>query len=97
MSCIGQDVPVLVEKPVTDNIDHALRLADRAENLQIPVLVGHHRTYSPLLDAANVFLKSPRFGQLVAVQGAALFYKPAKYFKEGAWRTKKGGGPSLSI
>jgi predicted dehydrogenase len=95
MSCVTKSVPVLVEKPVTDLIDDARKLVDRAESLRVPVLVGHHRTYSPLLDSANAFLSSPRFGRLVAVQGAALFYKPAKYFEEGPWRMKMGGGPIL--
>ena len=95
MSCISKGIPVLVEKPMTDNIDDARRLADQAEKLQVPVLVGHHRTYSPLLDAATRFLNSPRFGRLVALQGTALFHKPTKYFEEGAWRTKIGGGPIL--
>ena len=90
MRCIEKGLPVLVEKPVTDNLDHARTLADRSEELQVPVLVGHHRTYSPLLDAAKAFVSSARFGELVAVQGTALFYKPAKYFQEGAWRTKIG-------
>jgi len=85
----------LVEKPITDNIDDARKLADRSEDARVPVLVGHHRTYSPLLDAAVAFLNSARFGRLVAVQGSALFYKPVKYFKDGAWRTKVGGGPIL--
>jgi predicted dehydrogenase len=95
MNCISRNVPVLVEKPITDNIEDARRLANAAENCRVPVLVGHHRTYSPLLDSAGAFLNSPRFGRLVTVQGAALFYKPTKYFEEGPWRTKKGGGPIL--
>ena len=95
LGCISKGVPVLVEKPITDVIDDALRLAEQAEKLRVPVLVGHHRTYSPLLDAASTFLNSPRFGRLVAVQGSALFHKPARYFEEGAWRTRLGGGPIL--
>jgi len=94
-SCIAKGVPVLIEKPITDDIADARKLAELAQELEVPVLAGHHRMYSPLLDAADSFLNSPRFGRLVAVQGSALFYKPAGYFKEGAWRTKKGGGPAL--
>lgn len=95
LSCIRKGIPVLVEKPVTDEIDDARKLADLADAAKVPVLVGHHRTYSPLLDAASSFMNSPRFGRLVAVQGAALFYKPEQYFKDGEWRTRKGGGPIL--
>lgn len=95
MSCIEEGIPALVEKPLTDNVDTARILAERSATLKVPVLTGHHRTYSPLLGAASAFLNSERFGELVAVQGTALFYKPAHYFKEGVWRTKIGGGPVL--
>lgn len=95
LSCIEKTIPVLVEKPITDEIEDARKLADFADASKVPVLVGHHRTYSPLLDAASSFINSPRFGRLVAFQGAALFYKPEQYFKDGEWRTKKGGGPIL--
>lgn len=94
-SCIEKGIPVLVEKPITDEIDDARKLADIADAAKVPVLVGHHRTYSPLLDVASSFINSSRFGRLVAVQGAALFYKPERYFRDGEWRTKKGGGPIL--
>ncbi len=95
MTCISRRIPALVEKPVTDNVNTARQLAEQSEKAGVPVLVGHHRTYSPLTEAAASFLASPLFGRLVAVQGAALFYKPAKYFEEGIWRTKRGGGPIL--
>ncbi|MEJ0075842.1 MAG: Gfo/Idh/MocA family oxidoreductase [Alphaproteobacteria bacterium] len=94
-ACIRKGLPVFVEKPITDGLDSARRLVDLSERAEVPVLVGHHRTYSPLLDSARAFLASTRFGRPVALQGSALFYKPAQYFKEGAWRTKKGGGPIL--
>jgi predicted dehydrogenase len=94
-ACIQNGIAVLVEKPVTDSVDDARRLVELAERLKVPVLVGHHRTYSPLLEAIEQFLNSPLFGRPVALQGSALFYKPARYFEDGAWRTRKGGGPIL--
>jgi predicted dehydrogenase len=95
VACLQNRVPVLVEKPVTDSIPDARRLAELAESLNVPVLVGHHRTYSALLEPAEQFLNSPSFGRPVALHGSALFYKPARYFEEGAWRTRSGGGPIL--
>jgi predicted dehydrogenase len=84
-----------VEKPITADIDDARRLVELAEQTKVPVLVGHHRTYSPLLETVQHFLHSPLFGRPVAVQGSALFHKPTKYFEDGVWRTKIGGGPIL--
>lgn len=95
MSCLLRGIPVLVEKPITDNINSALDLVRQSEKLHVSVLVGHHRTYSPLLDVARSFLETESFGKMVCVQGSALFYKPSQYFKDGEWRTKLGGGPIL--
>ena len=93
--CIRRGLPVLVEKPLTDSLDDAAALVREAETRGVAALVGHHRTYSPLLSAADRFLHSDAFGRMVCMQGSALFYKPAHYFMDGAWRTKKGGGPIL--
>lgn len=95
MLCVERRLPVFVEKPVTDRLDTARQLADAVKASEVPVLVGHHRTHSGLISVARTFLQSPDFGRLVAVQGSALFYKPAHYFAEGPWRTQTGGGPIL--
>jgi predicted dehydrogenase len=95
LHCITHGLPVLVEKPLTDTLESASRLVDAAEKCNTPVLVGHHRTYSPLLEVAQSFLSSKSFGRPVALQGTALFYKPEDYYKAGEWRTRKGGGPIL--
>lgn len=93
--CIRNKIPVLVEKPLTDDIKHAAMLVDEAIKRDVPVLVGHHRAHSPLLETACEFLSSPAFGRMVCVQASALFYKPAHYFIDGPWRALKGGGPLL--
>lgn len=93
--CIEHGIPVFVEKPLTDRLSDAKLLVEYSVANSVPVLVGHHRTYSPLLSSAQAFLKSKKFGRMVAVQGSALFYKPSDYFSAGPWRTKHGGGPIL--
>jgi len=95
MACINRRIPVLIEKPISDRLETAKILAVEAERLRVPVLVGHHRTYSPLLDSANAYMRTCDFGDLVCFQGSALFYKPVHYFQDGPWRTRVGGGPLL--
>jgi len=95
MTCVERRIPTLVEKPITDDINDARRLTEAGEAAGVPLLVGHHRTYSPLLEAADSFLRTEAFGRMVALSGAALFYKPAQYFLDGPWRTRIGGGPIL--
>lgn len=93
--CLSNGIPALVEKPLTDELRDAEQLVEAVQRSGVPLLVGHHRTYSPLITTALKFLKSDRFGRMVALQGAALFYKPEQYFLDGPWRSKPGGGPIL--
>lgn len=93
--CMDNGIPALVEKPITDSLSTAAALASAAADRSAALLVGHHRTYSPLLEVARAFTTSEKFGDPVCVQGAALFYKPADYFASGPWRTRLGGGPIL--
>lgn len=95
LRCIEVGLPTLVEKPLTDDIATAKAVVDAARGRGVSVLVGHHRAHSPLLQAARDFICSPKFGQLVTVQGSALFYKPPNYFEAGPWRSQLGGGPGL--
>lgn len=96
LACIAAGVPVLVEKPVADSVPAARELVEAGETAGVPVLTGHHRTYSPLMAAARAEIVSGRLGRIVAVTGTALFAKPADYFEVGAgWRRQPGGGPIL--
>ncbi|OUL99065.1 Gfo/Idh/MocA family protein [Variovorax sp. JS1663] len=94
LACIEAGVPVLLEKPVADTMEEAIRLADAVEAAGVPVLVGHHRRHSAILEAARETIASGRLGRLVAVTASATFHKPDEYF-DAAWRRQKGGGPIL--
>ncbi len=93
--CLEMGIPALVEKPITDCLSDAAKLVELVEKKGTHLLIGHHRTYSPLVDVVLGFLQSERFGRMVAINGSALFLKPDHYFEDGAWRKVKGGGPIL--
>ena len=93
--CIKNDIPVFVEKPLAANIFDARTLMLESEKRNSKILVGHHRTYSALINGAKTFLDTPQFGKMVGVMGSAQFYKPDHYFRDAPWRTRKGGGPLL--
>ena len=93
--CIEAGIPVLVEKPFTDNVSEGEALADLAAQLNAKVLVGHHRAHSPLLATARNVIEQGRLGRLVSIMGSAQFYKPVEYFEAGPWRKLPGGGPIL--
>lgn len=93
--CIAHGVPALIEKPVAHTLEEGQRLLEQAARAGVPLLVGHHRTHSPLLRRAREIVHSGVLGPLVAVMGSALFYKPDGYFDEAPWRREAGGGPVL--
>jgi len=95
IECIEANVAVLVEKPVAHSVEEGLRLCKVAERSRVPVLVGHHRAHSPILERARQVIREGLLGDLVAVQGSALFYKPDDYFDTAPWRRELGGGPIL--
>jgi predicted dehydrogenase len=94
-TCAAAGVPMLIEKPITDDLSEAEALVDLIERSGVKAMVGHHRAHSPLVSAARRVVESGRLGRLVAFQGSAVFRKPDDYFAAAPWRTRDGGGPIL--
>ena len=89
---VAARVPVLVEKPIADDVAAGRRLVEAAEQADVPLLVGHHRRYNPMVRKAKEIVDSGRLGRLIAVHGHFWLTKPDDYF-DVAWRRAKGGGP----
>ncbi|NDY93047.1 Gfo/Idh/MocA family protein [Ideonella livida] len=94
LALLRRGVPVLIEKPVAHDLAAGQTLVEKARQSGVPVLVGHHRRHSALLQAAKASVVAGELGRLVAVNTTVLFHKPRAYF-EAAWRTQSGGGPIL--
>jgi predicted dehydrogenase len=93
MTLVKHGVPMLMEKPVCDSVAEALQLADASEKADVPVLVGHHRRHSPLIQRAKEIIDSGRLGKITAVNGLCWFLKPKDYFQgQFSWRREPGGG-----
>jgi predicted dehydrogenase len=95
ITCLRTRVPVLVEKPIAHTYEAGRRLVETADECKVSLMVGHHRAHSPIMKAAQEIIRDGRLGQIVAVMGTALFYKPEEYFEAGPWRKELGGGPIL--
>lgn len=96
LAAVRAGVPMLLEKPVADDAERALALTVAAEQAHVPILVGHHRRHSALIQRAKEVIASGRLGRLIAVNGLSWFRKPSGYFDgTNAWRRNAGGGVVL--
>jgi predicted dehydrogenase len=95
IECIKSKLPVLVEKPIADQVSQARELVQLSHASGVPVLVGHHRAHSSIMREAVSQVQSGALGRLVCFQGSATFYKNKEYFEQGPWRKQAGGGPLL--
>jgi len=94
LAAVERGIPVLVEKPIAETVAGAHALCDAARRAGVPILVGHHRRYNPVIEKARELVQSGALGKLVAVNAMFLIRKPDAYFDIG-WRRQPGGGPIL--
>lgn len=93
LAAIGHGCPVLIEKPIATNVEDAARVVSASAARGVPVLVGHHRRYNPLIEAAHDVIGAGEIGDVRAVNATCWFYKPDAYFDEAPWRKDAGAGP----
>ena len=92
-ACIESRCPVLIEKPLATDAGSARKLVEAAEHAQVPLLVGHHRRFNPLIRKARELIVEGRIGEIRAVHATCWFYKPDRYFDVSPWRKLRGAGP----
>jgi predicted dehydrogenase len=94
LACVARGLPIIIEKPIADDVTSALELVEAAEKARVPTMVGHHRRHNPIMRKAAEIIASGGIGRVVAVNGLWLSHKPRDYFNVG-WRREPGGGPVL--
>src|SRR5262245_23167888 len=62
---VAARVPVLVEKPIADDVAVGAQLVDAAERAGVPLLVGHHRRYNPMVQKVKEVVDSGRLGRII--------------------------------
>ncbi|WP_164659119.1 Gfo/Idh/MocA family protein [Tropicibacter sp. Alg240-R139] len=92
-ACLAAGIPVLVEKPLADDLKAATIFVEQAEKADVALLVGHHRRHNPLIRKAYEYIQNGKIGAVRAVQATCWFYKPDVYFDVAPWRKQKGAGP----
>ncbi len=94
LSCIARKIPIIIEKPVADTVDEALKLIEAAESAGVATLTGHHRRHNPIMQKAAEIVREGGIGRVVAATSIWLSHKPKDYH-DLAWRREPGGGPIL--
>lgn len=95
LACVARGIPLLVEKPIADNVADALQLTEAAERAGVPLLVGHHRRHNPVIEAAREVVQDGRIGRVTAISAQWMLLKAQDYF-DAVHRRSPGAGPVLT-
>ena len=92
VSFLKQKIPVLLEKPISDNIKSAKKIIDNSKKNRTPLLIGYHRRHNKIVSKVKNIINSGKLGNIVSANVLCWLYKNKEYYNE-KWRTNKGGGP----
>ena len=92
LEAVSAKIPILLEKPIADHVEDAIKLVEAAENNHVSLLIGHHRRHNPLLQKAKEIITSGKLGNILAAHCMFWVMKPDDYFAT-PWRRAKGAGP----
>ncbi len=95
VACIDRGLPILVEKPIADTVAAGQTLVTAGNAKNVPIMVGHHRRFNPMVEKAHEIIQAGTLGRLIAVSAVWSVRKPDPYFAAAPWRTVQGGGPIL--
>ena len=89
---LKKKIPVLLEKPISDNIKSAKKIINSSEKNKTPLLIGYHRRHNLIVSKVKKIISSGKLGKIISVNILCWLYKHKNYYNE-KWRVQKGGGP----
>ena len=92
ISFLKSKIPVLLEKPISDNLLKAKKIIESSRKNKTHLLIGYHRRHNNIVTKVKKQIDSGQLGKIVAANIMCWLYKNKGWFKE-KWRVKKGGGP----
>ncbi len=92
VSFLKNKIPVLLEKPISDNIQSAKKIISSAKKNKTPLLIGYHRRHNLIVSKVKDIINKGKLGDVVSANVLCWLYKHKDYYKE-KWRVSKGGGP----
>ncbi len=92
ISFLNAKIPVLLEKPISSNIQKAKKIISSSRKNKTHLLIGYHRRHNSIATKVKNKITKGKLGKIVSVNVMCWLYKNKEWFKE-KWRVKKGGGP----
>ena len=94
LSSLNAGAHVLVEKPITPNMEEAQEIIKISQTVSREVLVGHHRRYYSTVQKTREMINEGVIGKLVGISGMWATRKADSYY-EPKWRQLRSSGPVL--
>jgi len=95
LQAVSAEIPLFIEKPLAATREESVQMLAAFSAAKVPVLVGHHRRYYPVIETARQMIADGAIGQLIGVNGQWTTRKHDSYF-EPDWRRKIEAGPVLT-
>tara|TARA_Y100000310_G_scaffold274049_1_gene289816 strand:- start:722 stop:1684 length:963 start_codon:yes stop_codon:yes gene_type:complete len=67
LDCIKHDVNVLVEKPISDNIEDGKRIIEAAEGKKLKLGVGHIERHNPAVKKLKEVIDEGKIGKIISI------------------------------
>lgn len=98
VAALKRDIPVLVEKPLADTLENAIRIKDAADASEAFCMVGFHNRFCAAADLFQEFESRGQFGEIQQVEANYLRRRGIPAL--GSWFTTKelsGGGALIDV
>lgn len=92
LACAERGIHMLVEKPIADKVNDAVKLTQAVKKANVSLLVGHHRRHNPIIEKAREIVKNGEIGKITALSAHMMVLKAPDYF-EATHRRSPGAGP----
>ena len=65
-------IPVLLEKPISDNIKSAKKIINSARSNKTSLLIGYHRRHNSIINKVKRIIQSKKLGKIVSANNFML-------------------------
>lgn len=102
LALLERDVHLLIEKPISSNIEDALKLVDVAKRSQSKIMIAYNLRFDPSLIALKRLIEAGRVGEVLSIRAEVgqnlADWRPGTDYKDGVSAKRSlGGGVLLEL